>query len=213
MKNMKSIVIRCGVGVVILALGAGLATYGPNWYRIAQYQPQEGDVLVQDISPCGRLLRTVKGVTQSEWCHCGVVVKKDGQWQVCEAVGKAVRYTPLRAFLWRGDTVHFAAYRLREPFHVNIPKFIESLQPYVGRPYDMQFELDDEKIYCSELVYKAYRDATGEELGSVQTFGDLNWEPFHDELAHYHGNHDLPLAREVVTPVSLTHSPQLIRVF
>jgi len=192
-------------------IGWGVAeAYRP----LAMYQPQVGDVLVQAITPCGRLLRTVKGVTQSKWCHCGVVTRHNGRWVVCEAVGDGVRHTPLLVFLLRGDEIDFAAYRLSGESQAYATRMAECCETYIGRPYDIQYELDDEKIYCSELAYKAYRDATGGgELGAVQRFGDLNWEQFQDDIAHFHGDDDLPLDRKVVTPVSLTRSERVKKTF
>lgn len=192
------------------------ACYGVSLhYLLSSYKPEVGDVLVQSIEPCGRLLRTVKGVTGSKWNHCGVVDRKDGRWVVCEAVGDGVQYTPLDLFLLRGDEPDFAVYRLAGDAHQYAADLAECCKAYVGRPYDMSFELDDAKIYCSELVYKAYRDATegNDELGRVQQFRDLNWEKHKDDLVHYHGSENLPLNRKVVTPVSLTWSQQLRKVF
>jgi hypothetical protein len=142
-----------------------------------------------------------------------VVDKKDGQWVVCEAVGSGVRYTPLTYFLMRGDKISFAVYRLQNEFQHHATKFAQSCLTYLGRPYDIKYELDDEKIYCSELVYKAYRDATGDTLGIVERFGDLNWRGFEDDIRHYNGPGEIPVDREIVTPVSLTKSSQLQKVF
>lgn len=213
----KSRIILAALTCVVLMAGftawIGL-TVVDAYQPIARYQPQVGDVLVQAITPCGRLLRTVKGVTQSKWCHCGVVTRNNGRWVVCEAVGDGVRHTPLIVFLLRGDEIDFAAYRLIGKSRAYATQMAECCETYVGRPYDIQYQLDDEKIYCSELVYKAYRDATdGGDLAAVQRFGDLNWRQFKDDIAHFHGDDDLPLDREVVTPVALTRSPRLEKTF
>jgi hypothetical protein len=182
---------------------------------LAAYKPKVGDVLIQDISPCGRLLRAVKGVSQSDWCHCGVVDRVDGDWVVYEATGGGVKRTDLQDFLLRGDEIRFAAYRLTEQFSQHADQFAKSCLQYLGRPYDSKYELDDEKIYCSELVYKAYLTTTGETLVDTQELGDLNWEDYVDEIKHYSESNDLPavLEREVVTPVSLTFSTRLQKVF
>jgi hypothetical protein len=213
----KSRIIRAAL--ICVALMAGFTAW-VGWavvdaYQpIARYQPQVGDVLIQAITPCGRLLSTVKGVTQSKWCHCGVVTRKNGRWVVCEAVGDGVRHTPLIIFLLRGDEIDFAAYRLTGESRAYATQMAACCETYVGRPYDIQYELDDEKIYCSELVYKAYRDAAdGGDLAAVQRFGDLNWRQFKDDIAHFHGDDDLPLDRKVVTPVALTRSPRLEKTF
>lgn len=214
---MRKVLVRITATFLLLvALSIGWA----GWLAfsvhqtLAKYQPEVGDVLVQSITPCGRLLRTVKGVTESKWCHCGVVDRKDGRWVVCEAVGDGVRYTPLAYFLLRGDEIDFEVYRLAGESRQRAGDLAKCCSAYVGRPYDIQYELDDEKIYCSELVYKAYRDATGgEDVAQVQRFGDLNWQPHKDDISYYHGSDDLPLDREVVTPVALTLSSRLKKVF
>lgn len=214
---MKKFIFRTIVGFAVL-MGLFLAYAGWHAFNIVltlnQYKPQVGDVLVQDIDPCGRLLRAVKGVSESHWCHCGVVDRVDNKWVVCEAVGGGVRYTPLMHFLLRGDETHFAVYRLADQFKHQAEKFAQSCAQYLGRPYDSKYELDDEKIYCSELVYKAYLSATGDTLVNTQELGDLNWENYVDDIKHYSESDDLGavLEREVVTPVALTYSPRLQKV-
>lgn len=214
---MKKFLVRTllgfgALGVLFLALVVWYE--GGSLWAIAQYKPRVGDVILQDIDPCGRLLRAVKGVSESHWCHCGVVDRVDGQWVVCEAVGSGVRHTPLTHFLFRGDEVRFAVYRLTDQFSQQADKFAKSCVQYLGRPYDSKYELDDEKIYCSELVYKAYLSATGEPLVNTQRLGDLNWEGYVDEIKHYSESNDLAavLEREVVTPVELTYSRRLQKV-
>lgn len=43
----------------------------------------------------------------------------------------------------------------------------------LGRPYDLQFRWDDERLYCSELVHKVYA-AGGVELGEKRRAGDFD---------------------------------------
>ena len=38
---------------------------------------------------------------------------------------------------------------------------------FKGKPYDQYFGWSDEKIYCSELVWKMYKSALGMELGKL----------------------------------------------
>ena len=124
---------------------------------IAQYEPREGDVIFQSL-PHGPVVWAIEGVTRSPYSHCGIVGREDGQWVVYEAIGK-VRITPLQAYLERGRGGGFAAYRLKDEFAGHIPATLECCRTYLGRPYDIRYRLDDEKIYCSELIYQAFRDA------------------------------------------------------
>ena len=62
---------------------------------------QEGDFIFQDVQ--GRLFRMIEGVTGSSITHCGIIVKKNGQLHVLEAVGP-VMFTPLNEWIHRGRT-------------------------------------------------------------------------------------------------------------
>lgn len=45
---------------------------------------------------------------------------------------------------------------------------------YAGRPYDLRFAWGTEAIYCSELVWLAYHDALGVEVGRLGRLRDFN---------------------------------------
>jgi len=204
------------LGVVIL--GVALAwTASSVWTRwaaaaaIARYQPQEGDVIFQSL-PHGPVVWAIEGVTRSPYSHCGIVAKSDDQWIVYEAY-RGVSATPLNAFLARGRGGGFVVYRLRDEHREHIPQTLACCQTYLGRPYDIRYRLDDEKIYCSELIYKAYRDATnGKLLGELQKFGDMNWRPYELLIEQIEGG-DVPVDREMITPVNLAKAQQLEPVF
>lgn len=66
--------------------------------------------------------------------------------------------------------------------------------------------MDDGRIYCSELIWKAFQRATGEELGRLQSLGELNWNPY-AEIIRKIENGKLPLERRMITPRSLTEAP------
>ena len=96
--------------------------------------------------PHGPVVWAIEGVTRSPYSHCDIVGREDGQWVVYEAIGK-VRITPLQAYLERRRGGGFAAYRLRDEFAGHIPATLECCRTYLGRPYDIRHQLDDEKIY------------------------------------------------------------------
>lgn len=47
--------------------------------------------------------------------------------------------------------------------------------------------MDDEKIYYSELIYKAFVEATGSKLGHLQALGELNWRPYAEVIRKVEG--------------------------
>ena len=201
---------------VLVAAALCLATlwagsYGWNaWSAYAgyrKYEPQEGDVVFQSL-PHGPVVWAIEGVTKSPYSHCGIVARKDSQWVVYEALGK-VRVTPLKKFLYRGRGGGFVVYRLRDDHREHVPATIQCCENYLGRPYDIRYRLDDEKIYCSELIWKAYRDATnGQHLGDLRKFGEMNWQPYETLIRQIEGG-EVPVDREMITPVELARARQL----
>lgn len=201
-----------------LPLGLALAWAGMHAWNAwsasvgyAQYEPHEGDVVFQSL-PDGPVVWAIEGVTKSPYSHCGIVGRRDGQWIVFEAY-RSVSATPLWTFVSRGRGGGFAVYRLREECRSHIPATLRCCETYLGRPYDIRYRMDDEKIYCSELVYKAFRDATaGQQLGDLVRFGDMDWGPYERLIRQIEGG-PVPVDREMITPRDLARARQLEPVF
>ena len=205
MKRSKLFVLIIGLPVTLFIVTAGCIQV-TKASRFVDYQPQEGDVVMQSL-PKMDLVRAIEGVTNSPYSHCGIVTQLEGQWVVLEAIGP-VRYTPLYSYLDRGRADAYAVYRLREPHRKHIPGMIEEAAKMLNRPYDFRYRLDDENIYCSELIYKGFKATSSEDLGKLEALGTLNWEPYEKTIRKYDGG-GLPLDRMMITPVGLTRSPKL----
>ena len=85
---------------------------------------------------------------------------------------------------------------------------ITAAEKFIGLPYDIQYELDDEKIYCSELIYKGFKTASGQNLGKTVKLGDLDWKP-HEQVIRAIAGDPVPLEREMITPRDLAKAEQL----
>ena len=154
------------------------------------------------------LIDAIEGASQCPLSHCGIVGKNNnGDLIIYEAL-HGVEMTPLKKFLLRGRQQGFAVYRLKESYRAQIPATLAAVQKYLGRPYDIRYEMDDEKIYCSELIYKAFRDVTGEELGRLVRLGDLKWQPYEATIRQLEQGVP-PLDRLMITPRDLALAPQL----
>jgi hypothetical protein len=204
-------VLVATVGVCTLLSFAVFAwIYGAAYVAFWRYQPLEGDILFQSL-PHSPLVDAIEGVTASPYSHCGIVAKEKGRWVVYEAFHN-VEATPLKQFLFRGRDLRFAVYRLKGEFQQYVPAIIANAKTYLGRPYDVRYRMDDERIYCSELIYKAYRDSSGQQLGELVRLGDLNWKPFAKTIEHFE-NGPVPTDREMITPRDLSEAKQLELVF
>jgi hypothetical protein len=176
----------------------------------SEYKPQEGDIAFQSL-PHNPLIDTIEGATDSPFSHCGILHETKYGWSVIEAIGP-VKETPIATWREQGRDGHFTVYRLKPAYRGKIPAFISAAQSYEGRPYDIHYDMDDAAIYCSELIYKAFRKSTGEELGRLQKLGELNWRPYEPVIKQIEGGR-VPLDRVMITPRSITEAPQLEKVF
>jgi hypothetical protein len=84
---------------------------------------------------------------------------------------------------------------------------------YMGRPYDTSFLWDDERIYCSELVWKVYEEGIGIELCPLKTLRefDLKNAVVRSTMKERYGA-DPPLDEPVVAPSTLFECPMLVTV-
>jgi cell wall-associated NlpC family hydrolase len=78
---------------------------------------------------------------------------------------------------------------------------------HLGKPYDAAFGWSDDRLYCSELVRKAYARGAGVELGRMERLGDLAVGGLERELAARFSR--VPRDLELVTPASLAADPRL----
>jgi hypothetical protein len=83
----------------------------------------------------------------------------------------------------------------------------------LGKPYDPHYRFDDQAIYCSELLWRGWRAATGTGLGNPVKLGDLNWQPYRKVIEAIEGRGNLPLDREMITPRDLAAAKELTQVF
>lgn len=181
--------------------------------RLALYffaEKQEGDMVFQSL-PRGQLVDTIEAVTNSPWSHCGLLVQRDGQWFVAEAIGE-VRYTPLYTWIVRGRRANFESWRVRDLPMGKKQGLKAGVEKLLGKPYDFSYAPDDAEIYCSELIYRVYERELGVAIGKWEKLGDLNWKPKEESIKDLEGG-PVPLSREMITPVALTRSPNVTRVF
>ena len=136
---------------------------------------QPGDILFQSNSY--RQSTAIKIVTESEYSHCGIVLPHKGKLVVFEAV-EPVKITPIEEWIDRGDGRAYAHKRLRESEKVLREEAVSNMMEYaldqIGKHYDLYFGWGEDRMYCSELVWKAYKEGTGLEVGRVEQMKDFD---------------------------------------
>jgi hypothetical protein len=204
-------IIRITIAFFALLIAAYFAHF-QDYYYFYRYEPKEGDVIFQSL-PHNDLVDAIEGITHSPYSHCGVVLQNaQGIWIVIEAIGD-VHETHLLHWIERGRGGDFTVYRLDSKYDAVISKFREALLAREGQPYDYDYDMSGNNgVYCSSLVYLAFQQASGEQMGKLEKLRDLDWKPFAGFIMTEQAGH-LPLDRVMITPASLARAPQLHEVY
>ncbi len=175
----------------------------------------DGDILFQDFpSPQSE---AVKLATQSEFSHCGMVFFDKGQPMVWEAV-QPVCITPLEEWIARDTARHWVAKRIIGADTLLTASILARMKTsgrsHMGKDYDIYFDWSDEQLYCSEFVWKVYREALGIDLVALRPMGDYDFShPVVREIMKKRWGESFPEDEPVVAPEDLYQSELLETVF
>lgn len=174
-----------------------------------------GDVVF--IRVTAKPFREVAIATGSWTNHVGVVTDIDGNEPVIgEATFPFSRTTTLSRFVERSDHGRVAVLRLKEPLTIEQSQRVrEAALRRTGVFYDTGFNLYSPRQFCSRYVREVLGEATGVNVGEVETFATLLTRQPNADLSFwkvwYFGR--IPWQRETVTPASLLQSAALQPVF
>ena len=180
----------------------------------ADQKLKDGDIVFQTSRSSQSL--AIQRATGSRYSHMGLIVHRDGKPYVFEAIS-TVQYTPLERWIARGTDKHCVIKRLATADTVLTPTALEGLRKaarkYEGRPYDFTFEWSDDRIYCSELVWKLYEGVLGVRIGELQTVRDLDLTDavVRVKMKERFGE-NIPLDEPVISPASMFASPLFVTV-
>jgi uncharacterized protein YycO len=178
-------------------------------------QLRDGDIIFQ--TSLSSQSQAIQRATGSRWTHMGIILTHDGRQMVFEATD-VVKFTPLNVWVKRGKGNACVVKRLKNADEVLTPFAMEKLQGlaarFEGRPYDAQFGWEDDRLYCSELVWKLYERAIGVEVGSLQKLADFHLEDtaVRTALQERYGD-GIPLDEPVISPEQMFQSPLLETVY
>jgi len=183
--------------------------------RGSTYAPANGDVVFQTSRSAQSL--AIQKATGSAYSHMGIVYVENGEPYVYEAV-EPVKSTPLAEWVARGEGGRFVAKRLRDADRLLTPDALRRMREVGdalrGRHYDLYFEWSDERIYCSELVWKIYHRALGVEIGRLQRMRDFDLsDPVVQAKIRERWSGPPPEDEQVISPAAMFASEWLVTVF
>ena len=175
---------------------------------------RSGDIVFQNVnsSQC----RAIELATGSPWTHVGIVFEDRGKLFVYEAV-QPVRITRLDDWIENGRNGQFVAKRIAGADTLLTPSVLAKMKTigksHIGKNYDPYFEWSDKNMYCSELVWKIYRQSLGMEIGKLKPLGSFNLEHpvVQAKLRERYGD-NLPLDELMISPGDMFNSETLVTV-
>lgn len=174
---------------------------------------QDGDIIFQTSqSP---QCEAVRIATNSKFSHCGIIYDINGKWFVFEAV-QPVKLTPFEDWIQHGKDNKYVLKRLKNTA-VLTPAVLQQMKDYSqqfdGKEYDAYFEWTDNRIYCSELVWKIYKNVADIELSKLRELKDFNLsDPRVEKILKERYGNEIPLEEKVVAPSDLADSNLLITI-
>jgi len=213
--------ILVSLGILALFIGVSAFLYvdytgGKKLVQaIDDNELQEGDIIFQSTN--SRQCDAVKMVTKSDWSHCGLIfnrTNKKGDWWVLEAV-QPVRWTKLRNFIARGTGGHYEIKRIKDNSIADSigDQLQAEAEQHLGKNYDALFAWDNENIYCSELVWKTYKNVLAMEVGKTQQLKDFDLShPSVNAIAVERYGENIPWEETVISPQAIYENVNLISV-
>jgi len=224
--TVKKIILIPGItGLIIFSLFYAKRRYYDPKHRlenaitevkklVGKDKIKDGDLIFQTSQ--SKQSKAIQLATKSKYSHCGIIYKEDGQYFVFEAV-QPVKSTPLDKWIARGKNGDYVIKRLKNADKILTAETLEKMkregEKFRGKSYDLTFEWSDDKIYCSELIWKIYQRATGVELGKLEKLSDfdLTSEVVREKMKERYGN-IIPMDEIVISPAAIFDSELLVTV-
>jgi len=160
------------------------------------------------------LYRRVAAVTNSWTSHVGVIVEASpGKELVAESSFPVSKKSFLTDFKVRSRNGQYSIKRLNRPLsQTEKEKIVLESDKRMGILYHTGFKLDSKRQFCSKFVYEVYREATGLEIGAIETFRSLLRQGHHTPLWFWHLWYFgfIPWNRRTISPASQYNSPLLV---
>lgn len=175
---------------------------------------REGDIIFQETS--SDQARAIRLATRSRYTHAGIVFAYNGRLRVLEAL-QPVRITGLDAFIARGVGGHYVVKRLVNADRLLTEEAVDRMKAtgaaFLGRNYDIYFGWSDERIYCTELIWKIYERALGVRVGRLERLRDFDLShPYVKGIMRRRYGARVPLDEKVISPESMFRADNLVTV-
>ena len=187
-----------------------------------------GDIVFQTTT--GGQSTAIMFASGSIYTHMGVIeLDKNGKPMVVEAVGP-VRTIPFEKWLGKGVGRRVTIKRIKGLNDTDALAAVARAHHYDGLPYDIYFYESRDAIYCSELVYAAFKEGAKLTLGVEEKVSELHiddvaarslieqrWRQHPAcqtrKAANFKACYKLILDQKLVTPASIARDQKLELIY
>lgn len=141
------------------------------------YTPKDCDLIFQ-VAEATDFSRAITDATAqsdvTKFDHVGMIVTENKEVFVLEATSrKGVVLTPFQEFVAKSDAGYIIK-RVKKP--LDTKKIISNAKSHLGKAYDWSFRPNNNKLYCSELIYESFTDENDQPIFHAQpmNFRDAN---------------------------------------
>jgi len=125
-----------------------------------------------------------------------------------------VKITPLEDWITHGRESKYVVKRLKNSEVKLTVKQLDAMKKYgsdmLNKNYDIYFDWSDSEIYCSELVWKIYKNGANIELCKTKELREFNLEnPLVQNIMKQRYGTNIPYHEKVVAPSQLHDSEKL----
>lgn len=178
---------------------------------------ESGDLIFVSLD-CGSTCQAIESVTLKQFqvtapslSHLGLIEKSNSEIWVWEAwPGPGVQRIPLKDFLDRPiQAPNTRVLKIQDEIKAHLPKLFEQLRTWQTKAYDPIFAWTDSSFYCSELIFKAWREVAPElqlfseavlpmDFGSPLSSERLVWKQYFDRWYL-----NIPAGRPGISPLGI----------
>jgi len=201
--------------IVLIALLLGIGVNKNHNIPATIPQFNNGDIIFQ-VSLSSQS-QAIQRATKSQYSHCGIVYNINNKYYVYEAIQPA-KLTLLDNWIARGKDSHYVVKRLKKSDKIldreTLSRMEKEGEKFLGKDYDLTFEWSDDKIYCSELIWKIYKRAANIEIGKLEKLKDFDLSDsiVQEKLKERYGD-NIPMDEIVISPKSIFDSRLLITIY
>ncbi len=175
---------------------------------------KSGDLIFQTSD--SRQSVPIQLATKSKYSHLGMVFELGGELYVYEAV-QPVQIIDIGTYIRRGTGGHYVVKRLKNADEVLTEEVLLKMKKlarsHLGKNYDIYFNWGDKTMYCSEYVWKIYKQATGLEIGELRPLEDfdLSSKTVQRIMKERYGS-NIPYKEKMISPGDMYNSELLVEV-